>query len=248
MTQSVIKNRIENMRLLVQKLKKYFTYVSVLGCDVQSQAVRADKRVTTFNEQPETDRGFVIRMYGGDCVYEYALTDIPEVTDALAEEIAQKVKLPASAAAKVIPPVALADEPLKRDFERDSDVDEVTTQQLIGTAVDLKQRVLERDNRIVNAACIFRIMRVSKVFVSENRTLTQSYAYVNGYFRAKRLSLKIYFTPCSFLNLWSARRENSLIICTSFAIYGRPLKRYRSCWNFVKSLSPLYSGSAISLK
>ena len=67
-------------------------------------------------------------------------------------------------------------------------------------------------------------------------------------FRAKRLSLKIYFTPCSFLNLWSARRENSLIICTSFAIYGRPLKRYRSCWNFVKSLSPLYSGSAISLK
>ena len=184
MTQSVIKNRIENMRLLVQKLKKYFTYVSVLGCDVQSQAVRADKRVTTFNEQPETDRGFVIRMYGGDCVYEYALTDIPEVTDALAEEIAQKVKLPASAAAKVIPPVALADEPLKRDFERDSDVDEVTTQQLIGTAVDLKQRVLERDNRIVNAACIFRIMRVSKVFVSENRTLTQSYAYVNGYLLA----------------------------------------------------------------
>ena len=67
-------------------------------------------------------------------------------------------------------------------------------------------------------------------------------------FRAKRLSLKIYFTPRSFLNLWSARRENSLIICTSFAIYGRPLKRYRSCWNFVKSLSPLYSGSAISLK
>ena len=68
MTQSVIKNRIENMRLLVQKLKKYFTYVSVLGCDVQSQAVRADKRVTTFNEQLETDRGFVIRMYGGDSV------------------------------------------------------------------------------------------------------------------------------------------------------------------------------------
>ena len=84
-----VSDRINTMKSLCERLKKRFSFVSILGCNVESRAVRADKNTASVSELPETDRGYVIRMYDGGCVYEYSSDDI-EDSDAFAEKAVAK--------------------------------------------------------------------------------------------------------------------------------------------------------------
>ncbi len=174
-----VSDRINTMKSLCERLKKRFSFVGILGCNVESRAVRADKNTASVSELPETDRGYVIRMYDGGCVYEYSSDDI-EDSDAFAEKAACAATVDAGLKDRFFPPAKMHDEPLEKIFTREGDADDYTDGQLLGFARDLAAKTLAADGRTVNAVCLLRVMKVEKVYVGEKRTLTQRYSYANG--------------------------------------------------------------------
>lgn len=181
MIDEFLRERIDVCKALVVSLKKHFSYVGILGSAVTSTAINAGKNTTSVGELPETDRGFVIKMHDGACFYEYSLDDIDVDTDKLAVKILEETKLSHSLCDRLISPAALKDEPLQADYERETDINLYDDAKILNFARSVKDEILKRDERIVNAVCLVRKLEVSKIFVSENRQLTQHYAYVNGY-------------------------------------------------------------------
>ena len=63
-------------KVLVAELSKSFKYVSILGSDVKSRAISADRRSTNIGEGNLSECGFVIKMHDGRAFFEYSLDDI----------------------------------------------------------------------------------------------------------------------------------------------------------------------------
>ena len=82
--------RRENCRALVNELAKTFSYVSILGTDVRSSIVNADKNTSLIREG-SGECGFVVKMNNGRSFFEYSLSDISGDAKALAQKIVNAV-------------------------------------------------------------------------------------------------------------------------------------------------------------
>ena len=108
---------------LVQALGRYFPYVSILGTDVRSTSVRADKRTTAVQEG-RGECGFVVKMNDGRAFFEYSLDDISGDKAALADRIRAAVATDAALSARMIAPGPINDAPMQQDFLRETDFTE----------------------------------------------------------------------------------------------------------------------------
>ncbi|MBR5869031.1 MAG: hypothetical protein IKZ21_06245, partial [Clostridia bacterium] len=81
----------DDIKTLVKELRKSFSYASVLGVDIRSTAIRADRNTSGINPGRDTECGFVVKMYNGSVFYEYSLDDISGDMAALARTIADGV-------------------------------------------------------------------------------------------------------------------------------------------------------------
>lgn len=176
-----LQSRTSACRALCDKLGSRFSYVGILGSHVTSCAFRANRKTSSAGELPESDCGFVVKVNDGGIFYEYSLDDITGDTDALAEKIEKEIKLGNALESRAIKVGKIESEPLEKHFERDTDVEKYTDAQLLAFCSDIKDKILARDERIVNAVCMLRTFEVSKLFVGVNKTLTQHYAWINGY-------------------------------------------------------------------
>ena len=170
-----LESRKAACKALAEKLQKSFSYVGILGSHVLSSAIRVNRKTSSVGELPESDCGFVVKLNDGGIFYEYSLDDIGEDTDTLAEKITNEVKLGKALECRAVNPEAIACEPMEKHFERETDTNNYSDAQLLEFCTGVK------DNRIINALCMLRIFEVNKMFVGVNRTLTQHYAWINGY-------------------------------------------------------------------
>ena len=69
-------SRRENIRELVKLLRRDFSYVSVLGVDVKSRSIRADRATSNISNGRDTECGFVVKMSRGSVFFEYSMEDI----------------------------------------------------------------------------------------------------------------------------------------------------------------------------
>ena len=174
-------SRRESAKALVRELGEYFSYVSILGADVKTKTVRADRNTSGISNGRDTECGFVVKMSRGSVFFEYAMDDITGDVNALAKELSGSFDLNESLAANTIDPVALSDEPLVQDFKRPDDLAEFTNDQLLNFCKDQSAALLGKSEHVLNAACILSSLDVSKLFITENRELSQHYTWVNGY-------------------------------------------------------------------
>ena len=179
-----LQSRVGDAKELVGELGKKFEYVSVLGSDVKSLNVRATKRISNISDGSDADRGFVVKLSSGNAFFEYSLDDITGDKRELAKKIASELALPKELQDSEISSKPIEDEPLEKAFERETDVDDYSPRELLDACATLKDKLLEMSDKIVNATALIRTLDVSKLFVSKNRTLTQRYAWVNGYILA----------------------------------------------------------------
>ena len=167
----------QDCRALVAELKKTFAYVSVLGVDIKSTAVRVDRNTSTIAPGFDTECGFVVKMHNGTVFFEYSLDDIQGDIPTLAQ------KITASVACKTDNTIAesiLPDEPLKQDFVREHDLADYTESQLLEFCKEQCRVLLSKSEYLLNAMVVLQQMEVSKLFISENRELSQNYSWVNG--------------------------------------------------------------------
>ena len=174
-----LNSRREDCHALVRELSKTFSYVGILGADVKSTAILANRKMTDIGEGSLTECGFVIKMHDGKSFFEYSLDDVAGDKVALAERIVSSLALAPSMEARQIEVNAVCDEPLVKSFSRACDFDNYTEEQILTFAKDIRDEVLAADARIVNATVRILPFTVSKLFISGNRELDQFYSWVN---------------------------------------------------------------------
>ena len=167
-------------KALVAELRKHYDYVSLLGVDIQSKSVRADRNTSGIRSGMDTECGFVLKMSNGSVFFEYSLDDIAGDLQALVTKITSAFTLNAVLAENTIGEVRLSDEPLVQSFAREHDLADYTDQQLLSFAKEQCAALLGKSEHILNAMVGIGTLEVSKLFVSENRELDQNYAWVNG--------------------------------------------------------------------
>lgn len=170
----------ELCRALINELGKKFEYASILGTDVTETTCAIDRRSSSVRDG-EGECGFVVRLYNGQAFFEYSFDNLTDDIKALAETIIASAKCDASLADRMIAAGAVNDEPLKKDFVRESDFDKYSDKQVLDFCTGLRDEMLARDERIINAVISVRKRFVSKLFVSKNRELSQVYGWANGY-------------------------------------------------------------------
>ena len=167
----------QDCKALVSELKKTFAYVSVLGVDVKTTAIRVDRNTSNISPGFDTECGFVVKMHNGSVFCEYSLDDISGDIPALAAKIAASV---AYDSPNTIAGSTLPDEPLVQSFERPHDLADYTESQLLDFCKEQCAALLGKSEYLLNGMVNLQLMEVSKLFISANRELDQNYAWVNG--------------------------------------------------------------------
>ena len=174
-------SRRESAKELVKHLRQHFSYVSVLGVDVKTRSIRADRNTSGISNGRDTECGFVVKMSRGSVFFEYSVDDFfGENMAELAATLSKDFELNEALAKNTIAPVTLSDEPLVKDFERPSDFADFTDDQLLTFCKEQSAALLGKSEYVLNAICAVSSLEVSKLFITENRELSQHYTWVNG--------------------------------------------------------------------
>ena len=91
-----LNSRRDRAKALIGILKEQFSYVSVLGADSRSTAIRVDANTSSIGNGQDTECGFVIKINNGGCFFEYSLDDIGEDVSSLAREIKEAFSVSAA--------------------------------------------------------------------------------------------------------------------------------------------------------
>ena len=174
-----LNSRREDCKALVRELSKSFSYVAILGSDVKSTAIYANRMMSNISEGSMTERGFVIKLHNGKSFFEYSIDDISGDKASLAEKIISSLKVAPSLSEREITVPVPADLSLVQSFERECDFDSYTEEYLLDFASKLKSEILAKDEKIINAIVTMMPFTVSKLFVTKNRELDQFYSWAN---------------------------------------------------------------------
>ncbi len=175
-----LSSRRENVAELVRILGGEFDYVSILGADTKAVNIRADRKSCSIAEGNDADSGFVVKLGKGAAFFEYSTDDISGDISALAEKIAAAFPASASEGLRNVSRAALTDEPLVKSFERESDIDSYSERQLLDFCLKLKDSLLAKSDKLLNAFVQLGYIDTHKLFISKNRSLDQHYTWCNG--------------------------------------------------------------------
>ena len=174
-----LNSRRQDCHALVDELSKTYAYVGILGADVKSTAILANRKMTDISEGSLTECGFVVKMHDGRAFFEYSLDDVRGDAKALAEKIVAAVQPSAAVADCQIRVSAVSDEPLIKSFSRPCDFEDYSEEELLTFAKEIRDGILKEDERVINATARLMPFTVSKLFISKNRELDQFYSWVN---------------------------------------------------------------------
>jgi len=175
-----LNSRRDDAKALVCELKKDFQYVSILGSDIKSKAIRVDRNTTNISAGRDTECGFVIKLSDGNLIYEYSMDDISGDISALAQKISEAFRLNAKLMQSPVGNLNLSDEPLVQSFCRPSDLNEYSDNQILEVCIQNRDRLLNASKYILNAFAVISSYEVSKLFISGNRELDQNFVWING--------------------------------------------------------------------
>ena len=174
-----LNSRRSDCKALVNELSKSFSYVAILGSDVKSSMIGADKNMSNVNEGSMSECGFVIKMHNGRSFFEYSLDDVCGDKAALAKKIVDSIVVAETMQKREISVPCPKDEALIKSFSRECDFDSYTDEELLGFAKNTCKAILDSDPHIVNAMVRILPFTVSKLFITKNRELDQFYSWVN---------------------------------------------------------------------
>ncbi|MCR4911374.1 MAG: TldD/PmbA family protein [Bacilli bacterium] len=169
----------EKLKELLSELQKEYKYVSILGSDVKTMNYMANKMATSIDEGRDSERGFVVKMSNGKAFFEYSFDVLEEDVKDFAKKIIESVKL--QDPIEEVNTGLIEEEPLKKDFVREGDLDQFSNQELLKKMIEIKDATLAKDEHIVNAITFLMTLDVSKLFLSKKKELSQNYTWVNGF-------------------------------------------------------------------
>ena len=174
-----LNSKRDQCKALTSALSRSFKYVSILGSDVKSRSISADRRSTNIGEGNLSECGFVIKMHDGRAFFEYSLDNIDGDVFALADKITASLSVDGSISDCMMSVPTPADEPMVKSFCRESDEDEISDTEILEFCKNMRDSALSKDERLLNCFVSASSFTVSKLFITNNRELDQNYTWVN---------------------------------------------------------------------
>lgn len=169
----------EEIKELIKCLEKHFDYVSALATDVKVTAWTADKKKSAVKDG-SGECGFVFKLHSGKAFYEYSLSDISGDKQKICDKIISELKVGENFGEPINCKVQRG-EKLKKSFSRESDFDNFTDEEVLDFCVCLKDKLLAKSDKILNARVLIQPYTVSKLFISSDRELDQNYGWANSF-------------------------------------------------------------------
>ena len=175
------------IKALVELLGKSFDYVSILSTDsvgFQANISKRSKGITGSNMT--TERGNVVRVWRGGQYSEFAFNNVPAEIETLAESIVRQLEcqfavLKRTQTQPYDTPI-LPDEPQELFVEKEAErlPEQADMKTLVETFTALSNRGVETVPHALDCAVSASSTHISKMFVTKNRFLRQSYVYTEG--------------------------------------------------------------------
>ena len=175
------------MKKLAELLGRSFDYVSILSTDSVGFSVyvsQTDKGISGRNMT--TERGNVVRVWRDGQYSEYAFNEITGTVEELAEEIAgqldRQFEILKLTGTRAYDTPVLPDEPLELFVEKETGQlpEQADMKALVETFTALSDRGMEIIPNALDCTISGSSTHISKMFITKNRFLRQSYVYAEG--------------------------------------------------------------------
>ena len=176
------------LQQLIRLLRPDYDYVSVLATDSKGLTVRISRHARSVgSETMTTERGVVVRVCKDGQYSEYALSCFdPAKPEEAAAEIrealeAQRALLRATGV-EAYPTPLLPDEPVTLFVEKETELlpEETDAKPLVEKLSALIDKMGEQSEELVECMASAQSTHICKLFLTENRDMSQSYVYSEG--------------------------------------------------------------------
>ncbi|MBR2782018.1 MAG: TldD/PmbA family protein [Oscillospiraceae bacterium] len=176
-----------SLKTLVGILGKSFEYVSILSTDSVGFTISISQRSKSVSgKNMTTERGNVVRVYRNGLYSEYAFNEVPENMELLAESIKNELNrqfdIMAKTGTRIYDTPVLLDEPLELFVEKETQrlPEEEDMKRLVDQFSAMSDCGVHTIPRALDCRISASSTHISKMFISENRFLRQSYVYTEG--------------------------------------------------------------------
>ncbi|MEK6263286.1 MAG: TldD/PmbA family protein [Clostridium sp.] len=176
------------LKRIVSILSKRYKYVSILGTDTKGKLYEVEKNSIDFGDSSWCERGFVIRVHNGVNYSEFSFNEINEnnintLVDEIQFSISSTLQKLKNASIEVNSYDIIEEPVIKEEF-----LAEVTTlpaylssKEKIEKMCAIKDSALNRSDLLVDFRVVYHEVHVSKIFISNNKELDQSYIWSEGH-------------------------------------------------------------------
>jgi TldD protein len=165
------------LKKLVELLSESYPYVSILGTDTKGKDYRVSKTGVEVKDIMLAERGFVVRIHNGVNYSEYSFNEISEnILGQIVTEINTKLN-------KVDDNISVNSYPIMEEQEIISsftgevaiDPEQISSEVILKELTEIKNAALAYSEHIANYTASYRIIHVSKIYISGKKELEQTY-------------------------------------------------------------------------
>lgn len=179
-----IKNNKALFKALLGELLEKYEYASILVQDAYAKRYGVSKAGISANEdEMHCTRGFVVRVFDGDCFAEYSGNEISKdkikvIVDSIGADLLSMGKS-LSKSRYSVPD----DEPttFSKSTEYKVDPEELGDTAILEYLSKIHKTAMEYDERVLNYNAICSYEKYSKLFLSRNKDMEQNVMYAAGY-------------------------------------------------------------------
>jgi TldD protein len=182
-----LKSKEKLAKKLVEELSKNFDYVSILCTDTENKSYDVSEKSTSISNSMWEERGFVVRVYNNYLYSEYSFNDLrTDNLEEMIEDIADEVKNTPEILKKQ---VKISNYPLINEEKIENEYYgevitqpiEISSEEIINRLNRIKQKGMTLSNKLIDLRVRYEWAHVSKMFLSTNKSLKQTYLWSQGY-------------------------------------------------------------------
>lgn len=176
-----LKNKIDAMSLLVDRLNAYFDYASILGSDTKGKTFQVSGNDTKIKDFGGNECGFVVRVQKNGRYFEYSFNewlDSDQLYDEILRLYQEDQQIQKEAELENYDQISCTDAMVYESHEQtvQKTLEDYGIENVLAEMTKVKQMVMA-DERIVNVAIVLNNVHVSKSFIAMNKELYQGYMY-----------------------------------------------------------------------
>jgi len=176
------------LKRLISELSKDYDYVSVLGTDVSGKSYSVLTTGISLSDSNWTERGFVVRLFNESIYSEYSFNELSEenfkqVLNNIREETEKSLRNSKAKGFHTGKYPCVMEEKIVKHFNGDvvTPLEFSRPSEIIEKLTSIKDKAYEYTDLLVNFMAAYEGVTVSKLFISPNKDLMQSYMWSQGY-------------------------------------------------------------------